>query len=66
MIQWRYDMENAPRDGRILAIDAVRGYVAVVVYAAHEWECVDFSGEPMGIGFYPTAWASINAPEGEG
>jgi hypothetical protein len=53
-------IKTAPKDGRrICACDPAKGYIAIVVWREHEWECVDKAANPMGHGFYPTMWLSV-------
>lgn len=69
MIQWRTDMENAPRDGTQVLITNGETY-AVATWedcGVELWDCgwVDMGDMGWGgmIGEQPTAWASINPPE---
>ena len=60
MIEWRHDMENAPRDGTDLLLWAGQPVVGnASTYLGY------FRDEHCAI-IEATAWASINAPEGEG
>lgn len=51
-------IESAP-DGPIWACDAAWRYEARVVRSGAEWECVNFDGTRMGVGFYPTHWMPL-------
>jgi hypothetical protein len=53
----RQTIETAPKDRAVWAWEEAHGYEAKVIWNGHEWECVDFRGNPLGIGFYPTHWA---------
>jgi hypothetical protein len=94
VIEWRYDMENAPRDGRMVYVK--REYEGQIIKEGWAVWGVNSADAPMrqwgqgGLGGpippdnayadkprwlnpdrrfsfpTPTAWASINAPEGEG
>jgi hypothetical protein len=56
MIDWQL----IPKDGRrILARSVSEGYISVVVWNGHEWECVDKNGRGRGVGFYPKQWANL-------
>jgi hypothetical protein len=56
MSEWQ-PIETAPKDDEcILATSSELGHMGIVVFDGREWECVDFQGRRMGIGFYPTHW----------
>lgn len=66
MIDWRFDMENAPLGEKIIAAEG--GEVMIVIRAINRqgkviWPCAAY--DMCGLDS-PTAWASINAPEGDG
>ena len=88
VIDWRYDMENAPRDGTELHLlrsdeEVETGFwcdcIPSLIYTAEskggwttgaEWDWFDIEAGEETSGIVeiepaPTAWALINAPEGE-
>jgi hypothetical protein len=66
VIQWRKDMENAPRDGSRILLSYEGWGAAFGQWIDGYWwgdRGVTANGPLPGT---PTAWASINAPEGDG
>ena len=54
-------IEVAPKDRPIWARDPDRSYESKVKWNGHEWECIDWKGQMMGIGFYPKFWTELPA-----
>ena len=62
MIEWRYDMENAPRDEKVLAFNYLTGPY-VTIRQGDEWPMHGWD-QKVGVWYpQPTAWAAITAPE---
>lgn len=55
------DISTAPKDGRdVWACDNEHGYTAKMAFNDQgEWECVDYGGGWMNVGFYPTHWMPV-------
>lgn len=46
-------------DAPVLVCDNKRGYVSVGRFIKPEWECTDYRGTLMGLGFYPTHYIPL-------
>lgn len=60
-MEWQ-SIETAPKDQLIFGLDIKNHYSGKLIFIDNEWECIDWKGYRMQVGFYPTHYILLPQP----